>query len=265
MNSAAMEPPFVVAEGRILRPADARVNFDPILDGGALTEIGVHAGKPLLRRRSVAQLTQSCEALALQPRKREWGAAIDIACRQLVGKNAVLELLVLGEASYLIVRSTRPDAPMSLAGVQVPAAPSLVGPVPAWTTSRGWALAAQRDAQQRGFDDALLLDAQHMVIEATNFGIWWFAESRVQMSSPLVGATPFPVLEAVPDILRAVGVRTERVEAPLEALLSAEMVYGVRAGVGCWPIPKVDGHRLPGSEEAERLCGIVHGALHDSL
>lgn len=124
------------------------------------------------------------------------------------------------------------------------------------TTSYAPNLAAGRTAMQAGFDDALLISDQRIVLEGPTFSIGWVADGTVYTPSLKLG-----ILESVTRrVLMELWPGVTEVEAPLELVEGAEEVFAISTlkevtpvtalGTCTYPIGPVTG-RLAQRLEAE--------------
>jgi branched-subunit amino acid aminotransferase/4-amino-4-deoxychorismate lyase len=128
------------------------------------------------------------------------------------------------------------------------------------STSYAANLAARDAAVGRGFDDALLVGWDGVVLESSVSNVWWRVGETL--------ATPtldLPILRgvtrgAVRELALAAGYEVEEVEAPIDLLLDADEVFLTSSVREVMPVVAVDGRSIgPG------LPGRGAAALQDAL
>jgi branched-subunit amino acid aminotransferase/4-amino-4-deoxychorismate lyase len=107
-------------------------------------------------------------------------------------------------------------------------------------TSYALALAAVREAERKGRDDALFV-ADGIVLEAPTSNIWWRAADV--LSTPAAGAGVLPgVTRAVAwELAQEAGLQVREGRFPLKELLAADEVFTTSSIREVMPVVSVDG------------------------
>ena len=137
----------------------------------------------------------------------------------------------------------------------VPRQPPATGPValvtspgvhrgyPHKTTDRAWLEAARLSVTPLRADDALLLDAEGRVVEATRWAIGWWDGEEMMFPPLSLGGLPSVARTHLSRLVRG-GVRTE-VLARQE--LSGRCLVACNAARGIVPVAALDGEAVPGN------------------
>jgi branched-subunit amino acid aminotransferase/4-amino-4-deoxychorismate lyase len=242
-----------------------------VLRGRAVFEtLRVYGGRPFRLDEHLARLAASAERVGLP-----WPDAdgFRVAAREAIeaGGAADVTLRFLwspgregrGEPVGLAFVSTIPggldalrERGLTLATVPW-AATAMAG---AKSTSYAANLAARDAAVERGFDDALLVGLDGLVLESSVSNVWW------RVGDTLVTPTlDLPILRgvtrgAVLDLALDAGYEVEEVEAPLADLLAADEVFLTSSVREVMPVVAVDGTTI-----GTGLPGPAAAALQDAL
>jgi branched-subunit amino acid aminotransferase/4-amino-4-deoxychorismate lyase len=128
------------------------------------------------------------------------------------------------------------------------------------STSYAANLAARDAAVVRGFDDALLVGLDGLVLESSVSNVWW------RVGDTLVTPTlELPILRgvtrgAVLDLALAAGYEVEEVEAPVGDLLAADEVFLTSSVREVMPVVAVDGATIGAG-----FPGPAAAAMQDAL
>lgn len=118
-------------------------------------------------------------------------------------------------------------------------------------------MASIRRAQEEGFDDALLLSTEGMVLEGPTFSVGWVTEGVVETPGLDLGILDSITRRVVLDLCAQEGIRVEEVQAPLGRVAAASEVM-------LWStVREVQSVVAIGSHEFER--GPVTAALQDAF
>jgi branched-subunit amino acid aminotransferase/4-amino-4-deoxychorismate lyase len=242
-----------------------------VLRGRAVFEtLRVYGGRPFRLDEHLARLAASAERVGLPGPDAD---GFRVAAREAIeaGGAADVTLRFLwspgregrGEPVGLAFVSTIPggldalrERGLTLATVPW-AATAMAG---AKSTSYAANLAARDAAVERGFDDALLVGLDGLVLESSVSNVWW------RVGDTLVTPTlDLPILRgvtrgAVLDLALAAGYEVEEVEAPLADLLAADEVFLTSSVRVVMPVVAVDGTTI-----GTGLPGPAAAALQDAL
>jgi branched-subunit amino acid aminotransferase/4-amino-4-deoxychorismate lyase len=115
------------------------------------------------------------------------------------------------------------------------------------STSYASALAARREAEAAGGDDALLV-ADDVVLDTATANVWWARDGRV--------FTPATRPGVLPGVTRSFVLELEEAEEgsfPLAALLAADEAFTTSSIREVMPVTAIDGRSLPPGPVAARL------------
>lgn len=231
--------------------------FSPAAAHGAglFETILVVRGRPVLLDAHVTRLLASCEALGFTPpaRARLAKQILRAASSAAESREAALRVAWLatrddlrGEESWSAVASIGPIPRGTLArrrrGRVVVLDPGYVRSLPQHkTTSYLPCILALREAQARGADEALFVDAKGRILEGSTTNI--FAVDGTRLITPPVSAGLLPgVTRAwVIDAARELGVRVVERIPTRDALLAGSFMTGSLTMIA--PVREVDGLR----------------------
>jgi 4-amino-4-deoxychorismate lyase len=183
-------PLAVAVGGRGLVDAAApvlRADDDALLRGRAAFEtLRIYGGRPFRVDRHLDRLEASAERIGLrQPPREELVALADLAVGASADGDAVLRLLWTAgpQDGEPVAIALVTDLPAGLderreQGIRVASLLRPRGDVP-WllggvkSTSYAVNMAAEAEAQQRGADDAVFVDADAIVLEGPVTNVWW--------------------------------------------------------------------------------------------
>jgi branched-subunit amino acid aminotransferase/4-amino-4-deoxychorismate lyase len=257
----------VAVEGRgLVDPAEPvfRADDEALLRGSAAFEtLPVYAGRPFELGRHLDRLRSSLPTLGLPPLGE--GAAESLAATLVaaVQDDFVLRLYRT-EASFVATARPIPDGidelrarglRMHVVETGLPAA--LVAGAKA--TSYALALAALREAERNGRDDALFV-ADGIVLEAPMSNIWW--RHGDVLSTPATGPGVLPgVTRAVAwELAREAGLDVREDRFPLAELEGADEVFTTSSVREVMPVVSLDDAQV-----GEGRPGPVAARLQEAL
>jgi branched-subunit amino acid aminotransferase/4-amino-4-deoxychorismate lyase len=260
--------------GRGVVPVDEpvfHVDDEGVLRGRAVFEtLRVYGGRPFRLDEHLARLAASAERVGLPVPDADGFRA---AAREAIGAGGVPDVTLRflwspgregrGEPVGVAFVSAIPgdldelrERGLTLATVPW-AATAMAG---AKSTSYAANLAARDAAAQRGFDDALLVGGDGIVLESSVSNVWWRRDRALvtpRLDLPILsGVTRGAVL----DLALAAGYEVEEVEAPLGDLLAADEVFLTSSVREVMPVVAVDGTTI-----GTGLPGAAAAALQDAL
>jgi 4-amino-4-deoxychorismate lyase len=140
----------------------------------------------------------------------------------------------------LSLLSPRRSAPWLLAGTK--------------STSYAAHIAAEAEARRRGFDDALFVDADGIVLEGPVTNVWWRAGSTLYTPSLALGILAGETRATLLELAASLGYVTEEGAYPLDrALAAAEEVFTSSSVREVMPVVAVDGEAFPSGPAARDL------------
>jgi branched-subunit amino acid aminotransferase/4-amino-4-deoxychorismate lyase len=238
----------VAVEGRgLVDPAEPvfRADDEALLRGSAAFEtLPVYGGRPFELERHLARLAASLPTLGLHPLAHGAAESLTQTLVERVGGDFVLRLYRT-DSSLVATAAPIPDGLEELRArglrlhvVETGLPAGLVAGAKA--TSYALALAAVREAERKGRDDALFV-ADGIVLEAPTSNIWWRAADV--LSTPAAGAGVLPgVTRAVAwELAQEAGLQVREGRFPLKELLAADEVFTTSSIREVMPVVSVDG------------------------
>jgi branched-chain amino acid aminotransferase len=272
-----MPYPFVFLDGEYVTADQARISiFDRgFLLGDGVFETGrLHLGRYFRLEQHFRRLEQSGSVLGLPiPTLSQ---LIDIA-EQLAERNGFQE----GSLRITVTRGAGGRG-LSRAGVGSPTIVATLLRIPEdWESraAKGWrvktasarrpattsvpaqlkalgrtyALLAYFEAEDSGFDDALLLSAEDLVAEGPTWNLFWRIGKTVFTAALSAGVLEGVTRSIIMDLLRAAGYDTKEGLFPRQALDQAEEVFATMTSSGVVPITQLDDRVLPKPTVVPRL------------
>lgn len=258
--------------GRFIPEAEAVV---PITDRGFLygdglfETIRVQNSTPLWWSRHLARFQRGTELLRL---KLPWpGMEFHRFALELIARNAlpegVLRLAVSrgsGARGYSIQGAESPTVAMTLHPLRpVPASIRLATAtlrVPAHdplsaikTANKLLQILARAEAEERGADEALLLNVEGDVAEASSSNIFWLRNGTICVPPISAGALAGITREVVLELCRAYQISVVEELIARSALFSTEAVFLTNSGQGIVPVTEIDAQKLKSSPLVTRL------------
>jgi len=263
--------------GRGLVPVDEPVllaDDEGVLRARAVFEtIRVYGGRPFRLEAHLARFAGSAARVGLaEPEPAAFAAGVAEAIAAGGAPDAVLRLLWTAgreganrPVGLALVSSLPPDLDeLRARGLRLATVSWTPGTLAgAKSTNYGENLAARESAARRNADDALLVRADGIVLEAPTSNVWWREGEALLTPSLelpiLAGVTRAAVLELAP----AAGYVPEEGAFPLERLLAADEVFltsSIREVMG---VVEIDGAPI-GSGEPGPAAAAVQRALREA-
>jgi len=258
--------------GRFIPEAEAVV---PITDRGFLygdglfETIRVQNSTPLWWSRHLARFQRGTELLRL---KLPWpGTELHRFARELIATNAlpdcILRLTVSrgsGARGYSIQGAASPTVAMTLhplrppppsvrlatATIRVPAHDPLSA---IKTANKLPQILARAEAEERGADEALLLNVEGDVAEAASSNVFWIRNGAVCTPPVSAGALAGVTREVVLELCRAHEVTTAEESIARSALFSTDAVFLTNGSQGIVPVAEIDAQRVKSSPLVAQL------------
>lgn len=273
--------------GRFVPEAEALV---PITDRGFLYGDGlfetlrVHHGHPLWWTRHLERLQRGAEFLRIQlplPPEDLHRSALELVHRNAMN-DAVLRVTLsrgsgtrgystkgAGHPTLALTLHPRPTPPTSVrlatATIRVPARDPLSSVKSANKLPQ---ILARAEAEERGADEALLLNVEGDIAEASSGNLFWIEHSEVVTPPVTDGALPGVTRSVVLDLCREKGLTIRERSIDRAALLQTEGVFLTNSTTGIISVTDLDGQRLRvspliatlqdwlrGADEAEAVAG----------
>ena len=272
-----MSYPIVFLNGKFLTPDQAHISiFDRgFLLGDGVFETGrLHLGRYFRLEQHLRRLEQSGAVLDLPiPPIQE---LLEIA-EQLASRNQFTE----GSLRITVTRGVGGRG-LSRAGVGTPTIVATLLRIPKdWEerAAKGWrirtasarrpsaasvpaqlkalgrtyALLAHFEAEDNGFDDALLLSAEDLVAEGPTWNLFWRIGKTVFTAALSAGVLEGVTRSIIMDLLHGHGYDIKEGLFPRQAMDQAEEVFATMTSNGVVPITQLDDRVLPTPTVAPRL------------
>jgi branched-chain amino acid aminotransferase len=175
----------VVLDGELMRSAEAMIpaGDDGLIRGdGAFDAFAVRGGRPFARSAHLDRLERSCSALGLECPRAEIESDIDLLLTRAPGGDAGVRVVLtrgghrlcrlepLGDVTELTqavrLLPVTYDPSVLLNGVK--------------SLSYGANMLASRRARAAGYDEALLVSSDRVVLEGPTCSIFWVRDGRLQ-------------------------------------------------------------------------------------
>lgn len=105
-------------------------------------------------------------------------------------------------------------------------------------------LLAFLDAEENGFDDAILCDSEGFLTEGTTFNLFYVRRGIVVTPPTSVGILHGITRAGVLRVAREIGLPTREVDFPKERLYEADEVFITSTTKDAFPVTRVDQHRI---------------------
>ena len=252
-----------------------------LLGDGLFETVRVAHGRPFRLAQHLERLARGAEFLKIAPPYSP--KELHQFAEQLIGENdfadAVLRLTLTrgaGMRGYGIERAGMPTLAMTVHPLPAPNAReplqwSLVTSsfrIPAGdalaafkTTSKILNVLARAEANDRGADEALLLNTNGEVTETAGGNLFWVYQDTICTVPTGCGALPGITRSVVLEICQALGLTTDKCIIKLEQLRQAEGIFVTQSAWGLVPVVSFDGETVAPSP----LVGRIAGAYHEML
>jgi aminodeoxychorismate lyase len=262
--------------GKILPEAEAVVPLNDrgfLLGDGLFETVRVANGRPFRFAQHLDRLSRGADFLKIRlpfaTREIEKFAA------QLIERNRLPECVLrltltrgAGARGYSIIGADNPtlamvlhplpevlNEPMQWDLVTSPLRIPADDPLAAFkTTSKILNVLARAEAEQRGADEALLLNAHGDVAETAGGNIFWVCEDLICTVPAGHGVLPGITRAVVLEICQAHGLKTGKRVIRLEQLLIAEGVFVTQTALGIIPVASIDGKLVTPSPLVEQIA-----------
>ena len=264
----------IIIDGELVADHEATV---PATDWGVIRGFGcfevvrVYDGTPFRLGPHLDRFANSAELLGLGPIDRE---GIARWAEQLAEGDCLIRF-------YLTGGSRDPDHPTPPRTVvvreQLPALPDIlrVLPLPApWhpagaatelagakTLSYANNMAASLAAQQRGFDDALLLAAGDTVLEGPTFSVGWFRDGTLNTPSLELGILASITRHVALDLARSLGMEVGEGRFSLDDALAADEVFALSTVKEVMPVGRIGDRELKPGALTAKLASAFAAAV----
>lgn len=243
----------VAVEGRgLVDPAEPvfRADDEALLRGSAAFEtLPVYGGRPFELERHLARLRNSLPTLGLPPLHAGAGEELAAELVHVVRSDFVLRLYRT-ERAFVATAAPLPAGleelrarGLSVHVVETGRPAGLV--VGAKATSYALGLAALREAERQGCDDALFV-ADGTVLEAPMSNVWWLRDGALSTPETGAGVLPGVTRAVVSELAAGEGLAVREGRFPLEELSGADEVFTTSSVREVMPVVSLDGAPVGG-------------------
>jgi aminodeoxychorismate lyase len=274
----------VFLNGKFVAEAEAVVPLNDrgfLLGDGLFETVRVATGKPFRLAQHLERLTRGAEFLKIKlpftPRELQKFA------EQLIAKNeladAVLRVTLTrgaGARGYSIKNSGAPTLALTLHALppqnpDEPAQWSLVTSsfrIPAGdtlaafkTTSKILNVLARAEAEEKGADEALLLNTNGEVAETAGGNLFWIYQDHVCTVPTGRGVLPGITRAVVLEICQSLGLATNKRIIKPEQLRNAAGIFVTQSALGIIPVAAFDGLPVAPSPLVDQIAAAYHELL----
>jgi aminodeoxychorismate lyase len=275
---------LVFLNGKFLPEADAVVPLNDrglLLGDGLFETMRVANGRPFRLAQHLERLTRGAEFLKIQlpftPRE------IQKFAEQLIGKNeladAVLRVTLTrgaGQRGYSPKNSGAPTFAMTLhplplvnadeplqwslitSSFRVPASDALAA---VKTTSKILNVLARAEAEEKGADEALLLNTNGEVAETAGGNLFWIYQDHVCTVPTGRGVLPGITRAVVLEICQTLGLETQKRIIKPEQLRNATGIFVTQSALGIVPVAAFDGLPVAPSPLVDQIASAYDEML----
>ncbi|MDX1950771.1 MAG: aminotransferase class IV [Verrucomicrobiota bacterium] len=121
------------------------------------------------------------------------------------------------------------------------------------TSSKIVQVLAKGEAEEAGYDEALFLNHENCVAEASGGNIFWLKGKIMYTPKPDVGLLPGVTRQFVMDLGGELKLKVSEVSAQLETLLKSDGAFLTSTGIEIVPIQEVEGKKMKESPWVNKL------------
>ncbi|NND84000.1 MAG: hypothetical protein HKN46_02515 [Acidimicrobiia bacterium] len=268
-----MSLPLVLIDGEpidALAPAVAPVDLGLIRGVGVFEAVRVHDTVPFALDRHLDRLSRSATANGTPLADR---ADLERWCRQLAAtaRDGVLRLVATPGSPYgsaprtILIAEPVPEVLDSyrFATVAAPWHPAgaewvLSG---AKTISYGPNMAATEEAKARGFDDAILISRDGIVLEGPTSSVGWVSDGAIVLPDLSLGVLDSITRRVALELAESLGIPHHTAATPIDTLLSADEVLVMSTVKAVRPVVEVDGNHFEVGPIARQLMDAWDGMV----
>jgi aminodeoxychorismate lyase len=275
---------LVFLNGKFLPEADAVVPLNDrglLLGDGLFETLRVANGKAFRCAQHLERLVRGADFLKIKlpfaPRE------IQKFAEQLIAQNELTEAILrvtvtrgAGARGYSTKNSGAPTFAMTLhplppqnadeplqwslitSSFRIPASDALAA---VKTTSKILNVLARAEAEEKGADEALLLNTNGEVAETAGGNIFWIYQDRVCTVPSGRGVLPGITRAVVLEICQSLGLTTNKCVIKPEMLRNADGIFVTQSALGIIPVAAFDGQPVAPSPLVDQIAGAYHEML----
>jgi branched-subunit amino acid aminotransferase/4-amino-4-deoxychorismate lyase len=268
---------IVFLNGNFLPEAEAVIPINDrgfLLGDGLFETLRVVNGRPFRMAQHLERLTRGLDFIKIKlpftPKELQKFAAVLIERNQL--PDSILRLMITrgpaprgystknsGPPTVLMTLSplpaANPDEPLQWSLVtspfRVPASDALAS---FKTTSKMLNILARADAEERGADEALLLNTNGEAAEAAGGNLFWVYQERICTVPTGRGVLPGITRAIVLEICQSLGFETNKRVVKPEMLRNAEGIFITTSSFGIVPVVSFDGEPVAPSPLVDQIA-----------
>lgn len=258
---------LILIDGEPFEQSDATIS---VLDWGVIRGFGVfevvrsYAGVPFRLDAHLDRLARSASALWLELPERDLIAGWIRRCAES-GGDCQVRLVATGggrgdgspAGSTIVVTEALPEVPaqLSILPVRAPWHPATDegGYAGVKWTSYAPNMASTDTARRAGYDDALLLGPDDVVLEGTTYTVAWLVGGRVETPALDLGILRSITRDVLVESARRLGLEVSESSFPLERMLGADEALGLSTTKQVTPIGRVGMTDIPVGEVGAAL------------
>ena len=275
---------IVFLNGKFLPAADAVVPLNDrgfLLGDGIFETMRVANGKPFRMAQHLERMTRGAEFLKIKPPftpKELQKLAIE-----LIEKNNLPEAILRvtltrgpGLRGYSPKNSNTPTVAMTVnslppvndeepvqwsmvtSAFRIPASDALAS---FKTTSKLLNVVARAEAEEKGADEALLLNTNGEVAETAGGNIFWVYQDKICTVPTGRGVLPGITRAVVLEICQSLGLETNKRVIKLEHLRNAEGIFVTQSALGLVPVVALDGLPVAPSPLVDQIGSAYNDML----
>ena len=243
----------LVLDGELMRTGEAVIpaGDDGLIRGdGAFDAFPVRDGRPFARAAHLDRLERSCRALALECPREDLESEIDLLLAEAPEGYSVLRVVVT-RGGHRISRLESPGDPEALSKparlLPVTYNPSvLLNGVKSLSYAAN--MLASRQALAAGYDEALLVRSDRVVLEGPTCSIFWVRDGRLQTPALETG-----ILASITRRVIMAAMPAEEGNFPLEDAVGAEEAFLVSTARLAQPVAAIGEVVLPAAPGPQTL------------
>ena len=248
-----------------------RADDEAFLRGRAAFEtLRVYGGRPYRLAQHLERLAQSASAIGLEPPDPDVLGELGTLAVSAAGRDEhVLRLFWTPSGLGLAMTSEIPPRSIELREQGIRAvsllwqrgeAPWLLGGVK--STSYAANLAAESEAERRGADDAIFVDATGVVLEGPVTNIWWRRGTTLLTPSLDLGILAGVTRRALIELAPGAGLDVREGAFALADLAAADEAFTSSSVRELAPIVELDGAPVRRGDACARLLDLIRADAH---
>jgi aminodeoxychorismate lyase len=274
----------VFLNGKFLPEADAVVPLNDrgfMLGDGIFETMRVAGGKPFRLAQHLERMTRGADFLKIKPPFTP--KELQKFARELIEKNnlpdAILRVTLTrgpGRRGYSPKNSETPTVAMTLnplpsvsaeepvqwsmvtSSLRIPASDALAS---FKTTSKLLNVLARAEAEEKGADEALLLNTNGEVAETAGGNIFWVYQDKICTVPTGRGVLPGITRAVVLEICQSLGLETNKRVIKPEHLRNAEGIFVTQSALGVVPVVALDGLPVAPSPLVDQIGSAYNDML----